>query len=495
MTRSLVPTYQFDFRGGVSKSNSVVRTCSLLNEGVPHHIYYRLDDLPLAGSLGHRLPASVADLVDVATAISISDRLALREPPNDLRPAHDRWHRQIHVVLPVRQPQSWRRPEITKCLTDLLAFLTDDTWTFVFTDRRHDPRQSEAQVSFLRQLVHPTAVVLSSGGLDSLIGQIDLLSASDVATVMPVTVVTNRRVHSVSQSVVGELRKAIVPTSVLLQSACIHIGIERNGRPRDDREPSHRARAMLFLAAGVGASVIAGSDRLYVCENGVGAVSLPMTADHWGARASKAMHPKTLALFANLASQVLDRPMTIQNLGLFSTKGELVRKLDRDRFAAAAQQTVSCDRASYRRKGTACGKCTSCLLRRVALNAEGLDVFVDGQAIRYETDWCDPAALWENGNAGHLVAMRYQVEQIRLAIEREPSFSRLEVTFPDLSDVVAQALYLELSKKDVERRLLRLYRTHVREFDAFVAKIDRPGWGRRGAITELIPAVKTPAAG
>jgi hypothetical protein len=35
----------------------------------------------------------------------------------------------------------------------------------------------------------------------------------------------------------------------------------------------------------------------------------------------------------------------------------------------------------------------------------------------------------------------------------------------------------------------------VREFDAFMAKIDRVGWGRRANITELIPPAENAAAG
>lgn len=496
MPRHPIPTYRFEFRGGLSRTGCVDRICSGADGDRAQRISYHLDDLPLAGSLGRQMPELVADLIDVSAAVFVSDRLALREQPGDPRPAHDRWHRRIHVVIPVRYPQQWRRPEVVECLVCLLAFVTDDRWTFEFTNRLHAPRQSEAQASFLWQPPHPTAVALHSGGLDSLVGLIDRLSVVDVTTVIPVTVITNRRVYSATQGIIKELGKAVSPAGPLLQPARLHINIPRGGRPRDDREHSHRARAMLFLAAGVGVAVLADTDRLYVCENGVGAISLPMTSDHWGARASKAMHPKTLALFAKLASLVLDRPITIQNIGLFATKGELARMLNGDRFAAAAQQTVSCDRASYLGHGHACGKCTSCLLRRVALAAEGLDLLVDGQAITYETDWFDPAVRWESGNAVQLAAMRSQVEHLRSATKGEPSFARLEHAFPTLLEVVDLAPTLGLNEGEAMRGLLRLYQAHVHEFDAFVAKIiDRSGSGRQMAVTELTPAATVAAVG
>lgn len=495
MPRHPIPTYRFEFRGGLSKIGCVDRVCSGADGGRSQRIHYRLDDLPLAGSLGRQVPALVADLIDVAAAIYVSDRLALREQPNDPRPVHDRWHRRLHVVIPVRYPHRWRRPEVVECLAQLLTFLTDDRWTFEFTDRLHVPRQSEAQASFRWQPPFPTVVVLHSGGLDSLVGLIDRLSAVDVATVIPVTVITNRRVYSATQGIIEELGKAVSSIGPLLQPARLHITIPRGGRPRDDREHSHRARVMLFLAAGVGVAVLADTDRLYVCENGVGAISLPMTSDHWGARASKAVHPKTLALFATLASLVLDRPIAIQNIGLFATKGELVRKLDRDGFAAAARRTVSCDRTTYLGHGHACGKCTSCLLRRVALGAEGLDALIDGQAISYEIDWFDPAVHWESENVVQLAAMRSQVEQLRSANQGKPSFASLEYAFPTLLDVVDLAPTFGLDEGEVEHGLLRLYQAHVGEFDAFVAKIDRPDWGRQMAVTELPQAATIAAVG
>lgn len=473
----------------------VDRTCSGADGDRAQRIFYRLDDLPLAGSLGRQIPKLVADLIDVSAAVSVSDRLAKRELPGDPRPAHDRWHRRIHVVIPVRYPDQWRRPEVVACLSHLLAFLTDDQWTFEFTGRLHDPRQSEAQATFLQHPPRPVAVVLQSDGLDSLAGVIDRLAAVDVATVMPVTIITNHRMQTVTQAITEELGKSVSLAGPLLQPARLHVGVVKSERPRDDREPSHRARAMLFLAAGVGATVLADTDRLYVCENGIGAISLPMTPDHWGARTSKAMHPKTLALFARLASLMLGRPMEIQNIGLFATKSELVRKFAQDRFAAAARRTVSCDRAAYLQHRRACGKCTSCLLRRVALVAQGMDPLVDGQAITYETDWFDPTMRWESGHAVHFVAMRNQVECLRLAVDDEPRFVRLEEAFPALFDVVAQASSLGLTEGEVERGVVRLYRAYIHEFDALVARIDRPSWGRKMAVSELTPASAIAAVG
>src|SRR5215218_763674 len=113
--------------------------------------------------------------------------------------------------------------------------------------------------------------------------------------------------------------------------------------------------------------------------------------------------------------------------------------------------------------GGACGKCSSCILRRVALVAAGLDEVVDGKRGKYRTDWFVPGTTWSSENIIQLIAMRDQVERLR-GVTREEGFAALDRAFPDLFDVVALAPALGLTEDEVERRLLQLYATHVREF-------------------------------
>lgn len=480
-----IPTYRFEFQGGISGISHAERTFHGAEGDLKDRISFCFDDLPLAGSLGRQVSTRIADLIDIAVSVSISDRLAPRQRPGDPRPADDRWHRNLHVVIPVRAPQCWRRPDIVECLDQLLNFLTHDHWTVEFTNRLHNNRQSESQTSFLDQPANPAAPVLHSGGLDSLIGLVDRLSVSDVPTVIPVTVTTNARIRVVTEAVIKELGKADSRFASRLQPAHVHISIVGGERARDDREQSHRTRAMLFLATGIASTVLACEDRLYVCENGVGAISLPMTPDHWGPRASKAMHPKTLALFAKLSSLALDQQVSIHNIGLFATKSELTSKLINDRFVNAARMTASCDRASYSSRGKACGKCTSCILRRVALIAGESDSRIDSGVTSYQTDWLDPATTWDHKNTLQLLAMRSQFEELRSALDDNTGFTGLVSAFPDLYDVVDIAPNLGINETEVEDRLMRLYTAYIHEFEAFVARIDRPGWGQKAVISDL----------
>lgn len=489
------PTYQFGFFGGLSLYGEVNRRCTALDGGRSHRIGYELDDLLLVASIGMPMPARVADLIDVSAAVYIADRLALRQVPGDPRSPGDRWHRRIHVVIPVRCSEIWRRSEVVACLERLLAFLTDDIWTFEFTERLCAYRPGEAQVPLVQPGAHETAVTLLSGGLDSLFGLAHLLMERQDRRIVPVTTATNERVRHAASSIIHVIRQTHALPAAQMLPARLHVEISGEGRPRDDRESTQRARAMLFLASGIGVARIAGSDRLWVCENGVGAIGLPMSADHWGARSTRAIHPKTLDLMSKLAGIVLGRPFSIENIGLFTTKGVLGQNFALSPFAAAARHTISCDRAVYLGPYEACGKCTSCLLRRVALNAADMDDLAGDRLLAHRTDWLDPRAAWSGENSIHLWAMRDQVDRLREATDSEAPFAALARAFPGVYDVVALAPTLGLTESEVEKRLRQLYRTYVSEFDAFVTKIDRPGWGRKAVVTDLFPVPAKVTAG
>jgi hypothetical protein len=455
-----------------------------------------LDDLAIAAVAGCPLPPTAADFLDLCAAIYIADRLSPRQLEGDVRDPFNRWHRPIQLIVPVRHPDWWRQSAIVARLQELLGFLTDDRWSFEFVARTHLLRPAESQTPLFRPPSGGITVALQSGGLDSLLGLVALAKRSSGSTIVPVTVATgNSWVRHVADSVTRELRRSLSSASPMYLPVRLRIGIHENGRRRNDREPSQRGRAMLFLGTGLVTAWTVGSNRLSVCENGIGAISLPMTADHWGAHATKAMHPKTLTLMSELASIVFDQPMVVDNIGKFSTKGELVLQFLEDSHFAAAQLTATCDQATYLHRGEACGRCTSCLLRRVALTTGSLDDAIDGHAVKYQTDWFDPEISWTRANSLHLIAMRHQVELLRNAIGDGKDFAALDAAFPDLFEVVALAPKLGLSTDDVKHRLLRLYVSHIREFDAFIARIDRPGWGRMATVTELSSVQEDAAAG
>jgi hypothetical protein len=472
----LVPEYRFQFIGGVANKGIVEHQLVFPKAGAPSKTHYRLNDESIVNSLSTPLPTSIADLIDVAIAIHIADCLALREVEADIRFVQDRWHRRIHLVVPVRCLQRWSNPETSSVLAELLHYLTDDDWTVEFAQRSQPPRRSELQATLPLFGSSTTIVTPFSGGLDSLAGIVSILSSSTPDLVIPITVVTNARNFSIAHKVLSEVRRNQSAGMPSMHWARLHLGISGADGQRFNREHSQRARGLLFLASGAATTLLAHCNRLLVCENGIGAISLSMTSDHWGARTTKAMHPRTLNLFSKLISRLFEVDFGIDNLGLFATKGDLVKQLAKTPFIGAARFTASCDQATYRRRGEACGQCTSCILRRVSLLANNLEAEIDGD-LRYETDWLNPATIWKGDQSTHLIAMRMQLEQLREAADHW-TFVELYRAFPLLLDVTALAPLLRLSEPEVERKLLALYRAYIKEFGAMIARIDRPNWGR-----------------
>jgi hypothetical protein len=108
-------------------------------------------------------PASASAFLLTALGVWAADKLVLRcETP-------DAWTRDLTLSLPTAAPWSSQLPG----LAALLNFLTGDTWTLT-------PREMPLNLGFQAQWPHawlPRAVALFSGGLDSLVGAIDLLEA------------------------------------------------------------------------------------------------------------------------------------------------------------------------------------------------------------------------------------------------------------------------------------------------------------------------------
>ena len=109
-----------------------------------------------------QLPGEAAQaFLLAALGVCAADKLLPR------REAPDAWTRDIILHLPTVEPWSQLAPDLAR----LLNFLTGDEWTL-------KPRPAKIDLGLKASWPHawrPQAVVLFSGGLDSLVGAIDLL--------------------------------------------------------------------------------------------------------------------------------------------------------------------------------------------------------------------------------------------------------------------------------------------------------------------------------
>lgn len=479
MAPTHLPTYEFDFGGGISAEGTFWRREQNGEPQLWEQLHYCLDDSGLVAGLGVRHSDTSADLVDIGVAVYYADRCSPREGVTGQRDSGDRWRRHIKIAIPVRRLDVWAAPETMDKLQDLLWRLTDDEWEINVTQRLTDVRAAEGQLhAFAPSLQHP-AVILFSGGLDSLAGLVDFLGRVEFGTLIPITVVTHSHIEAAASNVLRHIRttEGIGTRDTRWVRCKTH---RRRKAQHDKKEPSQRARAFLFLAVAIATATSIGSDRVFVCENGPGAISLPMTVDHYGARATKAMHPRTLSEFSQLASRVFNRSIQIDNLGLWKTKGELCANSWLDPFADAAALTVSCDRATYH---LACGKCSSCIVRRMAVAA----VPFASDFTEYRFDLTSRSANWSSENTGHLVAMRTQYEKLTRSLGSHAEFADLRAAFSELSEVTREAQYLGLTSTEIEARVLRLYQRYASEFQTFMGHVDRPDWGHVSELYEFDP--------
>jgi len=282
------------------------------------------------------------DLVSFALAVISADFGALRKK------SPDGWTRFIEVEVAVRNKALWDANRET--IEQMLNFLSTDIWRFSFSADgfcKEKPKKPKA--------IDGTCISLISGGLDSLVGAIDLVSNAE-------------KPLFISQIVHGDKEKQsdFVETFDLNFE---HLQITHGFRSPNDREPSQRARSIVFLTFGVlGATLLKkykeGSEiTLYVCENGLISINPPLTEARIGSLSTRTTHPHFLNLYRKLIHDLGFRVRIINPYQL-KTKGEMLAECkDQELLRKAARKSTSCSRFT-RNNFQHCGRCIPCLIRR-----------------------------------------------------------------------------------------------------------------------------------
>lgn len=262
----------------------------------------------------------------------------------------DGWTRQIDLTAAVGEPEFWNSQ--ARQIEAALRFLSTDLWTIQFTGEGRRPVPPD-------ELFRPAedSVCLLSGGMDSLIGAIDLAASG-------------RRPIAVSNTVRGDGDNQ---QRFAERTGVAHLALNHNASPPStwDKEPSQRARSIIFIAFGVLAatSLQAYHDGeqvpLFVCENGFIALNPPLTGTRLGSLSTRTAHPE----FLHGVQALLDASglrVSLINPYEHKTKGEMLRECaDQTLLRELAQSSVSCGR--YRVFNyTQCGRCVPCQVRRAA---------------------------------------------------------------------------------------------------------------------------------
>ncbi len=433
----------------------------------PHELgnAYWFDGMRLSRAFCQRLPARVADLLEVALAVYAADRRSRR----NFRGINT-GQRHIHAKVSVSDPGLWNEPTMQSKLQEFLYWLSEDDWSLQFVQRRTLSGLTESgQFLFELPPEPPVTVSLFSGGLDSLAGFAACSREHQDGSFVLVSGYTNERLASLQRTQVQEIRKTLrardsLATKPTICHIAIPFGLHKIKGQREEK--GQRTRGLVFLALGAAAALQAEVNTLWVYENGVGALNLPINETQLGVDNYRGVHPRSLMMAETLFALALDQAFRIRNPFAFHTKAEMCRALKPAGLAHVVPHTVSCDSFPLRLhdRPSQCGYCTSCVLRRQSLLAAGLEDFDPGE--RYA---CDLIARRDNVETKRLFGlgeMQGQVYKLSRCLDSLDPWRSLTLMFPELYRAHAEVKrHHNLEADDARAQIVRLFRTYVRDWD------------------------------
>lgn len=329
------------------------------------------------------------DFLLFATAVYVADKKIRR------RLAADRWTREIELSTPVADPPRWE--EATPVLVEALSFLTGDRWKLQWREEQNRLRGARR-----RGRGDFDAVCLLSGGLDSLIGAIDLLEENRYSRVLFVghydSTLTPRVQRLLADSLAGHYGSERVRLVQVMTRPAAARREQQYPLPAG-REATTRSRSMMFLGLGMAAASTLGPEvPLYVPENGFIALNVPLTRSRQGSCSTRTVHPYFFdKIFEAMSGVGLTNP--VDNPYQLWTKGEMLKNCkNQTLLRELAPHTVSCahpELGRYEQTGYGdCGYCYPCLIRRAAMHAISLD-----EAADYKRDVCTDEELLESKSA------------------------------------------------------------------------------------------------
>jgi 7-cyano-7-deazaguanine synthase in queuosine biosynthesis len=303
----------------------------------------------LKGSLkrqGYRPTRTQWDFLQLCLAVCATDFAAPR------RTSADGWTRVLDLTVGLLEPLRWA-PHVPK-LESMLRLLTGDFWTLRFTAGGVAPPEGKDKP------IDSDCVSLLSGGLDSLIGGIDLVKLG-------------RKPLLVSQKAFEDTDRQRRIAAALGRKAA-HLQLSHGIYIIGDRESSTRARSLAFYAFAVVAAsrIKADAVDIFVPENGFISINPPLVPGRVSSLSTRTTHPR----FIRELQEVLDAVGINVRLHLpygLLTKGQMMNQCrDQGLLTSLAGDTTSCGRyRTYNRRH--CGRCVPCMIRRAAFLAWGPD--------------------------------------------------------------------------------------------------------------------------
>ena len=330
----------------------------------------------LGFGLGHALeqlsslglnPTEVAlDLAIVAAHVNAGDTRISRAVN-----AQDGWTREIDLYIPVSDAPRW--DAVSRQIETLLTFLTGDRWRLFFRAR---PKRMTSMIVPAEELSLGgfDEVSLFSGGLDSLIGAIDLVKSGQRPLL--VSHYWDAETSKAQTALLDRLRRHFATAE--FRSIRVRVGFDRHHLNTGETEDTQRGRSFLFFAlASLAASSFTQPVTIDVPENGLIALNVPLDSLRLGALSTRTAHPHFIAGMNRVLHDV-GVSATLVNPYRHKTKGEMVASCaDLDFLRREVGRSMSCSspaKARYKKLSPRhCGYCVPCLIRRASIK-KGLGI-------------------------------------------------------------------------------------------------------------------------
>ncbi len=321
-------------------------------------------------SLKNRYPlwydTKALDILYLSFAVFAADRLYKREDSKDA------WSREYVLNVPVLNKELF--DENTYLLEDMISFLTGDHWKFYFRKREladyeiahrdRKKKKNETEKSYDR-------VCMFSGGLDSFVGAIDLLTEYPSDKNLFVSHYGGGKGTKEYQDY---LKGAFVSRYALENRDFCQFYAKAVGGVED----TTRSRSFMFFAHAVVLASAQGKPiDIIIPENGLISLNIPSTYSRTGSSSTRTTHPFYMDKFQKLLNN-LGLRISFKNPYQFKTKGEMLLECkDYEFMVENLDHTMSCSHPDIGRMYSEteprhCGYCLPCVIRQAAILRAGI---------------------------------------------------------------------------------------------------------------------------
>lgn len=410
--------------------------------GTQANVHIRLENV--AKVLGQHLSPRLIDLLEIASYVFSADCATPRGRAWTDESSTESWSRDFAFVIPVRDLAFWRSTRIRSLLSELLNFLSDDSYSFTFEKLKQDRPAKPDYLEFASEdwpFHSPERVLMFSGGLDSLTGAVETAKNGKKSVL-----VSHRPVSTMS----ARQQKLFQALQKEFPGQLVHVPVWINKNERFGQESTQRTRSFLFAALGtvVAHSINAGGVRFF--ENGVVSLNFPVADEVLRSRASRTTHPIALHLLQSLCAAVVERDLVIDNPYCYKTRTDVVETLSALGLPHLIAQTCSCAHSIFKsRTQWHCGTCSQCIDRRFAISAAGL------QQYDSEDDYVSDVFLGARKD-GYEKNMAIDYIRHGLELSRRPE--------PDLAAIfsteLSRAVRHESRRSDAAEKVITMHKRH-----------------------------------